>query len=59
MGFLFKFRMLPFLKADTIMSGGHPVPTEQYANWMSTGFFVFGSVFLAGAVLWLAARAKK
>jgi len=59
MGFLFRFRMLPFLKPDIIIKGGHPIPTEQYANWMSTGFFIFGSVFLAGAFIVLALKARK
>ena len=46
LGFLFRFRVLPFLQADTILSGGKQVPTEQFAHFASTFFWIGAAVVI-------------
>jgi len=58
MGFLCKFRVLPFLKPDTILSGGRLVPTAEFANLMASFFFV-GSAVILSIAAWLTIRAKQ
>ena len=45
LGTLVRFRALPFLRGETILSGGRLVPTEQWAAFMSR-FFYFGSAVM-------------
>ena len=59
LGTLFKLRLLPFLKADTIMSGGKEMPTAEFAAFGARWFFIFGSVCVTGALLWLVVRLRK
>lgn len=47
LGFLFRFRALPFLQADTILSGGKQVPTEQFVRFASTCFWGGAAVVAA------------
>lgn len=45
LGTLFRFRVLPFLHADTILSGGKQVPTKQFAHFGSNFFYCGAVVF--------------
>ena len=45
--FLFKFRQLPFLKNETVFSGGKEVPTEQFIEMMSPMFLYVTPAFIA------------
>jgi len=56
LGVAFKYRLLPFLKPDTILSGGKQVPTEQFANFAANIFFVFAAVCLVASTIWFIAR---
>jgi hypothetical protein len=56
MGSLFQFRLLPFLKSETILSGGKMVPTADFASSIARGFFAF-SIFLLYLVGSVDARA--
>ncbi len=47
LGFLFRFRILPFLQADTILSGGKQVPTEQFAHFVSIFFWGAAALVIA------------
>ena len=47
LGFLFHFRVLPFLQADTILSGCKQVPTEQFGHFASTFFWGAAAVVIA------------
>ena len=58
-GTLFKFRALPFLKDDTILSGGKQVPTSEFAASAARGFYVFGAACVVGSLIWLTVRAMK
>lgn len=42
----FHFRMLPFLKQDTVVSGGHLVPTQEFADSSARLFLCFAPVCL-------------
>jgi len=52
LGTLFKFRILPFLKGDTILSGGRPMPTEEVAEFGARWFCIFGSASILSALIW-------
>jgi hypothetical protein len=53
LGTLIRFRDLPFLRGDTILSGGRLVPTEQWAAFMSRFFYIASAVFLAVGLITL------
>ena len=59
LGILFKFRVLPFLKDDTIKSGGRMVNTADFANMMARMFFIFAGFSLVVAVLYIAMQLKR
>ena len=61
MGTIFRLRMLPFLRPDTILSGGKLVSTEQLAHVISNLFYVAAAatVVLAAASLISLLRAKR
>jgi len=59
MGTLFKYRVFPFLKGDTILSGGKQMPTAEFAAIGARWFYGFGVVCVIGAVIWFALRARK
>ena len=59
MGTLFKLRALPFLKDDTILSGGKQIPTADFAASVARMFYTFGAVCLIGSVIWFVVRARK
>jgi hypothetical protein len=61
MGTLFRLRLLPFLRPDTILSGGKQVSTEQFAHLISNLFYVGAAAIgaLAGASLISLLRAKR
>ena len=59
MGTLLKFRALPFLKNDTILSGGNPVPTEEFAGELAILFYVFSGFCLISSLIWWAVRIRK
>ncbi len=51
LGFLFRFRVLPFLQPDTILSGGKQVPTEQFAHFASTFFWAAAAVIIVLGII--------
>ena len=59
MGCDFKLRLFPFLQTDTMMRGGKPVSTAEFADFAAHILFIFGGVVLTASVLWMAARAVK
>ena len=61
MGTVFRLRLLPFLRPDTILSGGRLVSTEQFAHVVSNLFYVAAAatVVLAGATLVSLLRTKR
>lgn len=59
MGMLFKYRALPFLKDDTMLSGGKQVSTAEFAATCARGFYFFAGVCIVAALIWLVARATK
>jgi hypothetical protein len=59
LGTLFRYRALPFLKDDTILSGGKRMATADFAAFMARGFFIFGAVCVIGSLIWFAVRAKR
>ena len=59
MGTLFKYRALPFLKDDTMLSGGKQVPTADFAAFGARWFYVFGVACVIGSLVWFAVRARK
>ena len=61
MGTIFRLRLLPFLRPDTILSGGKLVSTEQLAHVISNLFYVVAAatVVLAAANLISLLRAKR
>ena len=59
LGVLFRLRLMPFLRADTIRSGGKEVPTVDFANMMSRIFFIFAIAGLALAIVYLIVERKK
>jgi hypothetical protein len=42
----FHYRILPFLKADTVVSGGHLVPSQEFADSSARLFLCFAPVCL-------------
>jgi hypothetical protein len=50
---LAKYRLLWFLRDDTIVSGGRQVPTADFAASMSRMFFIAGGVFIVLAFVLL------
>jgi hypothetical protein len=61
MGAIFRLRLLPFLRPNTILSGGKLVSTEQLAHVISNLFYVAAAatVVLAAASLISLLRAKR
>ena len=59
LGVAFKFRLLPFLSSDTILSGGQQVPTATFANFMARIFFIFAVVSFAVAVIYLLIQRRR
>ncbi len=59
MGTLFKYRALPFLKDDTILSGGKQVPTADFAAFGARWFYIFGAACVIGSRVWFTVRARK
>ena len=59
MGTLFKYRALPFLKDDTILTGGRQVPTADFAEFGSRCFYIFGIVCVISSLIWFAVRSRK
>jgi len=59
LGTLFKFRILPFLKDDTIMSGGRQMPTAEFAEFGARWLYIFGTACILGSLIWWAVRARK
>jgi hypothetical protein len=53
MGTIFRLRLLPLLRPDSILSGGKQVSTEQFAHLMSKVFYVTGTATLVLAILML------
>jgi hypothetical protein len=51
LGTLVRFRALPFLRGDTILSAGRLVPTEQWIAFMSRFFYIGSAVFVAVGVI--------
>jgi hypothetical protein len=60
MGTVFRLRLLPILRPDTILSGGKLVSIEQLAHLISNLFYVAAAatIVLAGATLVSLLRAK-
>jgi hypothetical protein len=46
LGTLFRWRVFPFLHADTILSAGKKVPTAQAALFFSKWLYVAGAVII-------------
>ena len=59
LGALFRLRLLPFLKDDTILSGGNQVPTAKFAAFGAWCFYIFGSACVVGSLIWFAIRSRK
>jgi len=59
LGTLFKFRILPFLKGDMILSGGRPLSTEEFAEFGARWFYIFGIACILCSLIWWAVRATK
>jgi hypothetical protein len=59
LGILFKFRVLPFLKNEMILSGGRYVLTSDFANSMASIFFIFAIGMFLFALGWLVIRRRK
>ena len=59
LGTLFRYRALPFLKDDTILSGGKLTPTAEFAAFGARWFYVFGVACLIGSLIWFAVRARR
>jgi len=53
LGTLIRFRALPFLYSDTILSAGSLVPTEHWAAFMSRFFYIASAVFIAAGLITL------
>ena len=51
LGTLLRWRLLPFLHSDTILSGGKEVSTAQAAVFFSKWFFIAGAILLALGLL--------
>jgi hypothetical protein len=53
LGTLIRFRALPFLRGDTILSAGSTVSTEQWAAFMARFFYIASAVFLVVGLITL------
>lgn len=51
LGTLVRYRALPFLKVDMILSGGKLVPTEQWAAFMSKFFYIGSAVMVVIGII--------
>ncbi len=50
-GTLCRYRMLPFLQADTVLSHGQQVPAEHIAHFLSNAFYgIAAFAFLTGVI---------
>ncbi|PYJ59380.1 MAG: hypothetical protein DME24_12925 [Verrucomicrobia bacterium] len=52
LGILFKLRVFPFLKAETIKSGGQEMPTSEFVNFGSRFMFIFSTICACGLLVW-------
>jgi hypothetical protein len=53
------YRLLPFLKDDTILSAGRNIPTEDFARGATTMFLLFAPIcFLMGIIQYFYWRRK-
>jgi hypothetical protein len=60
LGTLCKYRILPFLRPDTMVSGGRSISTADFAANISNLFYLFGAFSLILCiVLFLKLRAKQ
>ena len=59
LGALCRYRALPFLKGDTILSGGRQVPTTDFAASLTQMFFIFGAVCITGSLVLFVVRRKR
>jgi hypothetical protein len=59
LGTLCRYRVLPFLKDDTILSGGKRVPTAEMAAMFERMFYAFGAACIIGSLIWFAAQARR
>lgn len=59
LGTLFRYRALPFLKEDMILSGGKQMPTAEFAAFGARWFYIFGAACIVGSLLWYAVRARR
>jgi hypothetical protein len=50
-GTLFKYRVLPFLKEETILSGGKLMPTANFAAFGARGFYILGTACVIGSLM--------
>jgi hypothetical protein len=53
---LVRYRALPFLQHDTILSGGKPYPTAEWAPAMAKFLYVGSTIFLLIGVISLLIR---
>lgn len=51
MHFLIEYRQLPFLKGQTVFSGGKDVPTEEFVKLISPMFLYITPVFIVVGVI--------
>ena len=56
LGTLMKLRVFPSLRPEQILSGGHLVSTEQFAQFGARCFYIGGSVFIVVGVILLIIR---
>ena len=59
LGTPFKFRVLPFLKGDTIVSGGREMPTQEFAAFGARWFYIFGAACILGSLIWWTVRTAR
>ena len=59
LGVLFRFRVLPFLKPDMMLSGGKEVSTAHFSAWTSKVFFISGIVCILASLIWMTVRRIK
>jgi hypothetical protein len=59
MGLLTKWRLLPFLRGDTILSGGKMVSTGDFANSIAPLFFIIGAITIVFALTCLIRERRK
>jgi hypothetical protein len=59
LGLLFKLRLLPFLKSDTVLSGGKRLATAGFANAISTMFFFAAAACFVASVALLVIELRR